>query len=71
MKQILIVLVKGYKLFISPILPFNMCRYQPTCSSYAVEALEKHGAIKGTWLAVRRILSCHPYSKKDIFDPVP
>ncbi|MFQ5567692.1 MAG: membrane protein insertion efficiency factor YidD [Paracoccaceae bacterium] len=61
--------VHAYRLFISPWLGTN-CRYQPTCSAYALEALEKHGAIRGTWLAIRRILRCHPGGGSG-YDPVP
>jgi putative membrane protein insertion efficiency factor len=61
--------VHAYRLIFSPWVGFN-CRYQPTCSAYALEALEKHGAIKGTWLAARRIGRCHPFGG-DGYDPVP
>ena len=61
--------VRAYRLLFSPWVGFN-CRYQPTCSAYALEALEKHGAIKGTWLAARRIGRCHPWGG-DGYDPVP
>ncbi|CAA6806660.1 MAG: Protein YidD [uncultured Thiotrichaceae bacterium] len=61
MKYILRWIVRGYQLFISPVFPSN-CRFYPTCSHYAMEALEKHGAIKGTWLALRRIGRCHPWN---------
>ena len=47
------------------------CRFTPTCSRYALEAVEKYGALKGGYLAVRRILRCHPFYKGDLFDPVP
>lgn len=71
MKHILIALVKFYRRFISPLTP-PTCRYVPTCSQYALEALEKYGALKGGWLAVRRICRCHPFHKgHDFFDPVP
>ncbi|MCK8060850.1 MULTISPECIES: membrane protein insertion efficiency factor YidD [unclassified Fusibacter] len=60
MKFLLIAVVKFYRLFISPLLGPN-CRFQPTCSAYSLEALEKYGAIKGTYLSVRRILKCHPF----------
>ncbi|MGQ9847396.1 MAG: membrane protein insertion efficiency factor YidD [Bacteroidales bacterium] len=66
---ILIAIVKLYKLFISPILP-NSCRYYPTCSTYAVEALQKYGPFKGGWLALKRILRCHPWGGSG-YDPVP
>jgi len=62
-------LIRFYQLAISPWLP-PRCRYQPTCSAYAVEALQKHGAIKGSWLAIRRISRCHPLGGSG-HDPVP
>ncbi|SLN35016.1 Putative membrane protein insertion efficiency factor [Roseovarius albus] len=61
--------VKAYRLVFSPWVGFN-CRYHPTCSKYALEALEKHGGIKGGWLALRRILRCHPWGNSGL-DPVP
>ena len=69
--MILVALVRAYRALLSPILPFNQCRFLPTCSEYAIEALRKHGAQKGTGLAARRLLRCHPYSKHGGFDPVP
>ena len=69
MKWLLVKLVRGYQLIISPHLPPS-CRYYPSCSAYALEALGKHGALKGSWLAVRRILRCHPF-RPGGFDPVP
>ncbi len=68
-RKIVILPIKLYKKFISPLLG-NNCRYYPTCSSYAIEAIEIHGVIKGLFLAAKRILSCHPFSKGGI-DPVP
>jgi putative membrane protein insertion efficiency factor len=59
-----------YQKLISPFLPAT-CRYAPTCSAYAVEAIRKHGPIYGFYLSARRILSCHPWSKKSGYDPVP
>lgn len=71
MKHILIALVKFYQKYISPLTP-PTCRYVPTCSQYALEALEKYGALKGGWLAVKRICRCHPFHKgHDFYDPVP
>ncbi len=71
MKHILIALVKFYRKYISPLTP-PTCRYVPTCSQYALEALEKYGAIKGGWLAIKRICRCHPFHKgHDFYDPVP
>ena len=61
--------VKAYRLLFSPWVGHN-CRYQPTCSVYALEALERHGAIKGGWLALTRICRCHPWGKSG-YDPVP
>jgi len=57
-------------MYISPSLG-PRCRYYPTCSNYANEAIEMHGALKGSFLALRRILRCHPWSKRNYFDPVP
>lgn len=62
-------LIKGYQWFISPILP-GSCRFYPTCSSYALEALDVHGPVKGAWLALKRIGRCHPWNDGGI-DPVP
>ena len=70
MKSLLIWLVKVYRRHISPY-KSPCCRFIPTCSEYALEALEKYGAIKGGYLAVRRLLRCHPFSKKGGYDPVP
>lgn len=66
---LLIVPIKIYQLVISPWLP-NACRYTPTCSHYAVEALKTHGPIKGLFLAIRRIFSCHQWGGAG-YDPVP
>jgi hypothetical protein len=67
--KLLILLVRGYQVGISPLLPAS-CRYYPTCSAYAVEAIERHGAARGSWLALRRIARCHPFHAGG-FDPVP
>ncbi len=69
LSRIIAIPVHGYRLFISPWLGSN-CRYQPTCSAYALEALEKHGPIKGTILATKRIARCHPWGGRG-YDPVP
>jgi putative membrane protein insertion efficiency factor len=61
--------IKTYQYLISPYLP-NACRYTPTCSQYAIEALNKHGVFKGIYLAIKRISSCHPWGGSG-FDPVP
>jgi putative membrane protein insertion efficiency factor len=66
-----IALIRLYRLLLSPLLPFNHCRYYPSCSEYAMEAITKFGAAKGGWLAAKRIARCHPYSKRDAFDPIP
>ncbi|MDE7211361.1 MAG: membrane protein insertion efficiency factor YidD [Lachnospiraceae bacterium] len=70
MKKVLIFFVRIYRKYISPLKGRPSCRYFPTCSQYAIEALEKYGAIKGSYLAVRRILRCHPF-RKGGYDPVP
>lgn len=69
MKVLLIKLIKGYKILISPILPPS-CRFQPTCSEYAMEAIERFGIFKGSGMAVMRILRCHPFHPGG-YDPVP
>ncbi len=70
MKRLLLSLIRFYQRRISPGLP-SRCRYTPTCSQYALEAIERYGAIKGGWLALKRFLRCHPFSKRDYYDPVP
>ena len=70
MKRLFLALIRFYQKQISPCFP-PRCRYYPTCSAYAVEAIEKYGAMKGGWLALKRILRCHPFSKHDHYDPVP
>lgn len=65
----LILLVRFYQVCISPLKPPS-CRFTPTCSQYALEALRKHGLFKGSWLTVRRILRCHPWGDSG-YDPVP
>ena len=69
MKKIVIGIIKLYQKVISPLTPPS-CRFYPTCSHYGIEAVEKHGALKGSWLAVRRISKCHPFHEGG-FDPVP
>lgn len=69
--KLLIGAVKFYRKYISPYKGSNPCRFTPTCSEYAMEALEKYGPFKGTYLSVKRILRCHPYSKHSGYDPVP
>jgi putative membrane protein insertion efficiency factor len=67
--KVLIILVRGYRYLLSPLLGSN-CRYQPTCSSYAIEAIKLHGAGKGFAMAASRILRCNPFSKGG-YEPVP
>jgi uncharacterized protein len=62
-------MIRGYQYLLSPVLPPS-CRYAPTCSSYAIEAVTRHGVARGGWLALRRILRCHPWTAGG-FDPVP
>ncbi len=69
MRAALLFLVRGYQRFISPLMGAN-CRYHPTCSAYAREAIEAHGAGRGSWLAARRICRCHPW-REGGYDPVP
>lgn len=69
MRHVFIALVRLYQVLISPLLGSN-CRFTPTCSAYSVEALQKHGAWKGGWLAIKRISRCHPWGG-DGYDPVP
>lgn len=70
MKQVFLALIRFYQRSISPLSP-PRCRFTPTCSQYAWEAINKYGAIKGGWLALRRLLRCNPFYKGDFFDPVP
>ena len=70
MKKLLLSLIRFYQKHVSPAFPAR-CRYYPTCSRYAYEAITKYGAIKGGWLALKRFLRCHPFHKGDYFDPVP
>lgn len=70
MKTVFLALIRFYQKHISPAFP-RRCRYTPTCSQYALEAIQKYGAAKGGYLALRRLLRCHPFSKHDPYDPVP
>lgn len=68
-RRLFILPIRFYQLCISPMLP-NACRFTPTCSQYAVEAIMRHGVIYGSWLALKRILRCHPWGGSG-YDPVP
>lgn len=70
MKTVLLKLIRFYQKQISPAIP-PRCRYIPTCSQYAFEAVTKYGALKGGYLTVRRLLRCHPFSRRGPYDPVP
>jgi uncharacterized protein len=68
-QRLLALLIRGYQRLLSPLLPPS-CRFHPSCSQYALEAIHRHGALKGSWLAVRRLARCHPFNAGG-FDPVP
>ena len=70
MKRFLLWLISFYRRRISPLTP-PTCRFTPTCSAYAYEAIQKYGALKGSWLALKRLLRSHPFYKGDPHDPVP
>ena len=70
MKRALLKIIRFYQTAVSPLFP-PRCRFIPTCSQYALEAVEKYGALKGGWLAFKRLLRCNPFYKGDYFDPVP
>ncbi len=70
MKTLMLAVIRFYRRCISPYTPAS-CRFTPTCSQYAYEAISKYGAMKGGWLALRRLLRCHPFSKHSTYDPVP
>ncbi|HKY56678.1 MAG TPA: membrane protein insertion efficiency factor YidD [Aeromicrobium sp.] len=69
MKYLLVALLRAYRFAISPLYG-QVCRYHPTCSAYALEAVETHGALRGAWLAARRVLRCHPWAAGGV-DHVP
>lgn len=69
LRTVLILLVRTYQIFLSPLLPAS-CRYYPSCSTYAIEALERHGALRGGWLTLRRLVRCNPF-RPGGYDPVP
>jgi len=68
-RRIPLFFLRGYKRFISPLLP-PMCRFEPTCSVYTMQAVEKYGTLRGTWLGMRRLARCHPFNPGG-WDPVP
>lgn len=72
MKAVLLAFIRFYRTHISPATPPS-CRFIPTCSAYALEAIEVHGALRGSWLALRRLLRCHPFhrDRSFVYDPVP
>ena len=70
MKKVFLSLIRFYQKFISPAFPAR-CRYSPTCSRYAYEAITKYGALKGGWPALKRLCRCHPFYKGNWYDPVP
>lgn len=69
LRQVMLGSIRFYRSAISPLTPPS-CRFQPTCSAYALQAIEKYGAARGGWLALRRLLRCHPFCKGG-YDPVP
>ena len=69
MTRLLVLLLRGYRYAISPLYG-QVCRYHPTCSAYALDAVTEHGSLRGSWLAVRRIARCHPWADGGV-DPVP
>lgn len=69
MKWLLLAAIRGYQRFISPVLPPS-CRYEPSCSRYTYEAIERHGALRGTWLGIKRLARCRPGGGRG-YDPVP
>ena len=70
MKAVFLALIRFYQRTVSPYTP-SRCRFRPTCSAYAYEAIQKYGALKGGSLALRRLLRCHPFYKGNHYDPVP
>ena len=69
MRMLLVMCIRLYRIVISPILP-PRCRFQPSCSEYALQAVQRYGAIRGSWYAIRRLLRCHPFAQGG-YDPLP
>jgi uncharacterized protein len=69
LSRLCVLTIRGYQVTLSPLLPTG-CRYTPSCSQYAVEAIERYGALRGMWMGARRILRCHPF-RRGGYDPVP
>lgn len=69
LSKVIISLIKGYRLFISPLMLPGKCRFTPTCSEYFIQAVEKYGPFKGSWLGIKRILRCNPFHKGG-YDPL-
>jgi len=69
MKYVLMFLVRAYQLLVRPVLP-PTCRFSPSCSQYSLEAISKHGALKGLWLTIKRVIRCNPWNPGG-YDPVP
>ena len=69
MQQLILLIIRGYRYLISPILG-NHCRFYPSCSCYAIEAVQRFGPLQGSWLSARRLLRCHPWHEGGV-DPVP
>jgi hypothetical protein len=67
--RVAVLMIRGYQVTLSPLLP-SACRYQPSCSAYTLEAVERYGAMRGGWMGVKRILRCHPFARGG-YDPVP
>ena len=66
--RVAVLMIRGYQVTLSPLLP-SACRYQPTCSAYTLEAVERYGAMHGGWMGMKRILRCHPFARGG-YDPV-
>ncbi len=69
MKAFILLVLRGYKRFVSPLLP-RACRFEPTCSVYMYQAIERKGVLRGLWLGIRRLIRCHPFCAGG-YDPVP